>query len=300
MVESAASLDLPQSQAIRAGVGNWDAFPHERLDLVWQAADDWKRALAGVTRPWLCWCVDDEWCLVQQRLVRACGWTPIVGTDGRVPRPTLLPEALFLDFNARLRLPLMYMHFPLEFVFRFADILAFWHSDLLPPLSVLRPVAEMFTAIAPGEYLGVREQAGRVDVLKAVWRAIRQRNLANLRNVWERRWFEVIGCTTAEASRQQFECGCGIWKHVERHPHAPRQLRGRPPYYDHGVGVWCWERFFSGQARELPVDVRPFHYVTVGSQRARNAQGVREKSRDLANYSLPSIVARLGLQDRPP
>src|SRR5688572_6478191 len=90
------------------GTGNWRVFPKTSLPVVFDAAEEWKAALAGVERPWLCWSVDEDWCLVQQKLVAAAGWTPVVGTDGLVPVPRLIKEAVFVDFNRRLRLPMMW------------------------------------------------------------------------------------------------------------------------------------------------------------------------------------------------
>src|SRR5947209_5182610 len=109
----------------RCGTGNWGASPPS-LGEMFAAAKDWADALRGIERPWLCWNVDPDWCLVQQKLVLEVGWTPIVGSDSGNP-PPLLPGAVYVDFNRRLRLPAMWMHFPLELAFLFCDRLAFWH-----------------------------------------------------------------------------------------------------------------------------------------------------------------------------
>src|SRR5689334_26064 len=101
-----------------AGGGNWRRISEAgvTLDDVFASVAEWSAAMQGVSRPWLCWNVDPDWCLVQQKLVTSVGWTPIVGYDPRASAPKLEPAAILIDFNKRLKLPTMYMHFPLEFV----------------------------------------------------------------------------------------------------------------------------------------------------------------------------------------
>src|SRR5688572_18738436 len=89
----------------RIGTGDWDAFPASRMPEIEKAAEAWSSKVQGVERPWLCWSIDPPWCYVQQQLVRAVGWTPIVGTDGSAPPPPLVEGAIFVDFNDRLCLP---------------------------------------------------------------------------------------------------------------------------------------------------------------------------------------------------
>jgi hypothetical protein len=281
----------------RAGTGNWEAFPHSEVPRVLEAAEDWQRQLDGLERPWLCWCVDNDWCVLQQRLVQSCGWTPVVGTDGRVVSPTVVEGAVFVDFNARLQLPVMWMHFPLEFVFAFCDRLAFWHSDMLPPAPVMRQIASEFETIRPGEYLGVYDAPGVSQRLRRLWKGVRRLDRYWLRNWNAKRWFEVVGCTTAGASRSQFDHGCGIWRHIERHPHADERLRRSTPHYDHGVGVWHWSRHCPGRVRALTVDINAYHYVTKGRSRVADRTSGVQKGRALMNaYDLRSIADRLALE----
>jgi hypothetical protein len=280
----------------RIGTGNWGAFPHDRLPEVLDAAKAWREALSGIERPWLCWCVHDDWCVLQQRLVQSCGWTPIVGTDGRVQNPTVLDGAVFVDFNASLHLPVMWMHFPLEFVFAFCDRLAFWHSDVLPPVPAMRALAAEFGAIEPGEYVGVFESSGTRQQLRRLWKGVRRFEMYRLWNWNARRWFEVVGCTTADASRSQFEHGCGMWRHIERHPNAPERFRRARPHYDHGVGVWYWQSLFGGRTRRLETDVEPYHYVTKGSSRVRSSRGDEDKGTALRRaFALDDLIPTLGL-----
>ena len=74
-----------------AGAGNWRRFLQSgvSLDDVAAAASEWADAVAGITAPWLCWGVDPDWCLEQQRQVLRVGWTPVVGYDPRVPPPLI-------------------------------------------------------------------------------------------------------------------------------------------------------------------------------------------------------------------
>src|ERR1043166_1209518 len=93
-----------QSNGLHAtiGTGNWSGFTIG-LEPVYAAAAEWKVWLAGVKKPWLCWNVHPRWSVVQQRLVKHFGWTPVVGFDPRVGPPPLEPGAILIDFNERFR-----------------------------------------------------------------------------------------------------------------------------------------------------------------------------------------------------
>jgi hypothetical protein len=273
------------------GTGNWRVFPKTSLPLVFEVAAEWKAALEGVERPWLCWCVDDDWCLVQQRLVAAAGWTPVVGTDGSRPMPRLTNNAVFVDFNRQLGLPMMWMHFPLEFAFCFAKKLAFWHSDVLPPVSLMQRIAAEFETITDGQFIGVcRENVG---IAQRVKRLIKGKPL------FYRRWFEVIGCTTDGASRSQFDNGCGWWRYPQLHPNAREWIQNAYPR-EHGVGVWFWEKYCAGQARQLSTDINQYHYSTNNRQYIRrwtNEGRIGDSKRiELRrSFNLDGIVKGLGL-----
>jgi len=72
---------MPKQQdamdASQVGKGNWAGFDVP-LENIYKAAAEWRQALAGVTRPWLCWNVSDRWCGLQQRLIQEVGWTPVI------------------------------------------------------------------------------------------------------------------------------------------------------------------------------------------------------------------------------
>src|SRR3954468_5149670 len=86
----------------RFGTGNWRSFAYVpfTLDELLEVSQSWGHQLRGVELPWLCWNVDADWCLVQQKLVALAGWTPVVGWDPRVGPPELIRGAIPIDFNA--------------------------------------------------------------------------------------------------------------------------------------------------------------------------------------------------------
>ncbi len=143
----------------QTGLGDWRAFSLP-LDKVMQCARDWKAAVAGIECPWLCWHVNDRWTAIQTALVRQVGWTPVVGYDPRFGAPTIAIDGVVIDFNRHLNLSLMYMHFPLEFVFLWVPRLAFWHSDLLCRIPVMQHLANQFRTLKPGEMAAIKEYGG--------------------------------------------------------------------------------------------------------------------------------------------
>ena len=136
------------------GKGNWEGFDVP-LERVYEAAAEWRQALTGVSRPWLCWNVSDRWCKLQQRLIQEVGWTPVIGSDPRSRPPTVLPGSILIDFNSHFGLEVMWPHFPLEFAFLFADRLAFWHADLLCSLDVMRNLKSTFESLPDGAMAAV-------------------------------------------------------------------------------------------------------------------------------------------------
>jgi hypothetical protein len=277
----------------RIGTGNWDAFSKERMDEIFEAAAAWNEKLKNIKKPWLCWSVDPAWCVIQQKLVAAVGWTPIVGVDYQSDKPEIISEAVELDFNERLNLPGMFMHFPLEFVFLFADKLAFWHSDVLIPVRLLREVARQFEKIPNGQMVGVRHDR-RLSALgfKALLKG--QKNIL--------RCFEVIGCTTRGASRSQFDNGCGWWRRIDLHPNAQEKIVRLNPHWEHGVGIYYWMKYFGGKVEDLCIDINPHHY-SLTTHYHRKSYGLYAKSpydcqkgqalRE--SFSLDSIVSGLEL-----
>lgn len=284
---------------LHGGTGDWRYFPIERLDDVYAAAEGWKSQLDGVDRPWLCWCVDDDWCTVQQRLVKACGWTPVVGTDGKIKNPSLESDSIFIDFNHGFDFELMKMHFPLEFVHRYCEKLAFWHSDVLIPVSVMQKAADQFAKIRDGSHIAVFERPGLGISLTRLKKLVTAKTL-NRKHHWFRnfraaRWFEVIGCTTSGATLDMHTNGCGFWRYIDRHPNYNQNMIGPTPFYEYGAGVWYWQRNFQGDVEKVCVDVEPYHHTTYGIKRG-DSRGVQRKGEILAStVDLNSLVPDLEL-----
>jgi hypothetical protein len=270
----------------KVGTGDWAAFKRP-LDEVRAAAEAWKQSLGDVRRPWLCWNINDEWCIAQQRLVLAVGWTPVIGWDTNClkTRPTILPGSVAIDFNAQFRFPVMWVHFPLEFAFLWAPRVAFWHSDLLVRLEKMQRLAALFDVLTDGEMAAVVSTGG-------------------LRNIFNRkmhRYWELIGCTTRGASENQFDRGCGWWRNIARHPNAPAgEVEKRSTYYyEHGVGVMYWKRMYRGRVRDISERLVSEGHCT----RVRNPQYVTDdnKGRELAlNFDLQEVMTRLGLVESLP
>ena len=275
------------------GQGQWSAFRALDIDLneLQQIAREWGRQLEHVERPWLCWNVDSDWCLVQQKLVREAGWTPLVGFDPRVGPPArVLPEAVVFDFNGSLCLPLLYPHFPLEFAYLFASKIAFWHSDLLVRRDKIHGLARIFESLADGSTAACRTDPG-----------LRYRYLP-----WRQRYWELVGCTTRSASRDQFEKGCGWWMAYWAHPHQTRsEAVRRWRYWDHGAGIWHWQKHAGGDVVMLDAATYAEGHFTkigkkdyVGAREPNGSDARRNMSEELVrNFDLGRACESLGLSD---
>ncbi len=277
----------------QVGQGVWAAFRalDLELDALLEIARGWGKLLGHIERPWLCWNVDNDWCLVQQKLVQEAGWTPVVGFDPRVGPPKYtVRSAVVLDFNAELGLPLLYPHFPLELAFQFCDRLAFWHSDLLIRREKLAHLADVFEQLADGVTAVCQVDPGR-----------RRRYLP-----WWQRYWELVGCTTRAASRDQFEKGCGWWMAYWAHPNRKHgALIRRWYYWDHGAGIWYWHRYAGGDCELL--DGREFeegHFTKIGKadyvgRREPNGSDVRRNMSEelVRHFDLAEACSRLGLDD---
>lgn len=278
-----------------AGIGNWEGFhtsPFTFHDIL-VVAREWQAAVAGVARPWLCWNVDAEWCLLQQRMVREVGWTPVVGFDPRAGAPPLLPGAVLIDFNRHFGFGTMYPHFPLEFAFAWAPRLAFWHADLLMTVPQMQAYARRFEALADGEMIVVEPTPTRRQKL------LKPHTL---------RYWELLGCTTAKASRSNFDTGCGWWLCFYLHPHcagdAERKKR-TAMYWDCGVGVRWWGDH-EAQSQGCRLITIPESAIDAGhfTRMRRNgylAASVDDWRRDLskelsANFLLGDVCTQFGLK----
>lgn len=237
----------------KLGRGNWQVFDRP-LESIFAAASKWHDLVGTVDKPWLCWNVEPDWCLLQQRLVAAVGWTPIVGFDPRVGAPPLIESAILVDFNAGFDFPNLYPHFPLEFAFLFSKRLAFWHSDLLLDIDRLERFADAFGSLRDNEMTAVGQ---------------RPRGLLN-RLPWCRRYWELLGCTTRGASRSQFECGRGWWMHYYEHPNFKGRVYFRSRRWDHGFGIKAWELDCGGIVHSIDGrTIKDGHFTRIGNPKYR-------------------------------
>ncbi len=198
----------------------------------------------------------------------------------------VVPGAVVVDFNADLQLPVLYPHFPLEFAFLFVDRIAFWHSDLLLPEFKMREMAKLFADLPDG---------ATVAVSTAGWR--------DLFFLSHRRYWELIGCTTRSASRDQYERGCGWWLNFQSHRN--RSVNSDDPqlsdyYWDHGTGIYYWKRRYGGKV--LAVTEKEFsagHFSQIkfeGYKRISQNNEFRDLSRDLnGNFELKACAQKVGV-----
>lgn len=244
--------DAREVSRFKLGCGNWKALPGSgvTLDAILAVATGWGETLKGVEKPWLCWNVDADWNVIQQRLVRHVGWTPVVGFDPRVGVPPLEPGAICIDFNRELQLPTMWMHFPLELIFLMCDRLAYWHADFLMRFDKIERMARQFEQLRDGE-------------MAAVYAAQRRQYVRPT----QKRYWELLGCSTRAASRSQFEQGCGWWMKFCDHPsnNFTKRLWRRAYYWDTGVGIRYWHKHCGGRVQLIPVDeIGEGHFTSIG------------------------------------
>jgi hypothetical protein len=189
-----------------------------------------------------------------------------------------------IDFNSTLGLLVLYQHVPLEFAFLWAKKLAFWHADVIMPRSKMRIAAELFESLSNGEMAAVKVYGGMRNFLRPKYH----------------RYWEVLGCTTEGASRDQYLKGCGWWRGFQSHPNSPEdpaERERRDRYYDdHGCGIQYWRRFCGGRVRTIRgrwVAKEHFSVIT-----AKNYQRARSKSEELdINFDLNEIANRFGIAD---
>lgn len=266
----------------RSGTGNWRYFKRP-IEEVQDAAEVWRKYVRGIEKPWLCWNVHEDWCLVQQKIVKALGWTPVVGWDPNLHNGApQIPGTVIIDFNDKLKLKVMWPHVPLEFAFLWCKKLAFWHADLLVRLPKLKKIVQLFERIEDGEMAAVLSRGGI-------------RNSLNFRS---HRYWELIGCTTKGASKNQFEHGCGWWRHIWKHPNCPpdesEKKRRKKYYYDHGIGIMYWRRHYKAKVHQIRL--KPLlegHFSAVGNPSYETADSKTEELNK--NFNLSEALKKLNL-----
>ena len=277
--------DLAKTEAM-GGTGNWRAFTTPK-EIVQQAAERWRAAVGGEEKLWLCWNINSRWCLLQQKLVKEVGWTPVVGWDpncGEGRPKTIVPGAIAIDFNEVLGLPVLFMHVPLEFAFLWCDRLAFWHSDLLLDRMQMRQMSKRFEKLRDGEMTAVYSYGG----------------LKNIFNLKRHRYFELLGCTTRGASKDQYDKGCGWWRRFGYHINSPtdqQELKRRMSYYsEHGVGIRYWEKYYGGRVHAISERTVAHNHFSINTVKNYRKAGSKSEEMDV-NFDLEYIAHDLGIDD---
>ncbi|NOT01372.1 MAG: hypothetical protein HOP29_12170 [Phycisphaerales bacterium] len=254
------------------GSGDWEAWGRD-LELLTDAVADWRAQLAGVDRPWLCWCVLDRFCRIQQRLVMEFGWTPVVGGDPRAGAPTILPGAVPMDCNRVLQLPAMWMWMPVEFAHELAPRLAFWHSDLLVGRRDMERLVRTFDVLDDGEVAAYRPQLprfGRTAPCPG-----------------------TAACTTRAAARDQWDHGCGWWRWFTKHPNFAGEFAVAAEHWDHGYGLRYWKRHYGGMVRPVSPSERGHCKLPWGRWK-----GTMSKGRSIESFfDIGQLVRELGIAD---
>lgn len=263
----------------KAGPGSWKAWRFG-MEPIQEAAKEWKKILEDIEYPWLCWNISDRWCIVQQKLVAITGWTPIVGCDTNIDNPTILPGSVYVEFNRTLQLPVMQMQFPIEFVFLFTKRLAYWHSDFIANISDMHKFSAIFKSLRDGE-------------MAVTWTL---RGLFGFKFRKLNRIFELIGCTTAKASREQFEIGCGWWRDTAFHPNYNDKNNKKMPFYDHGTGITIWHKKYGGKVIDLSPNEKRGHASNYLLKHQPKKANHRSKVQDMDEYyDLDEMAANLGI-----
>jgi hypothetical protein len=152
----------------------------------------------------------------------------------------------------------------------------------------MEKLAAQFEALNPGEMAAVFDRGG----------------LRNALNFKSHRYWELCGCTTAEASADQFQKGAGWWRHFDHHPSCtdPAERARRSAYnWDSGGGILYWKKNYGGSIADIGIKlVVEGHCSEILAKNYVEAPGHKSALRNLAweldrNYSLDEVAQRLGI-----
>jgi hypothetical protein len=121
------------------------------------------------------------------------------------------------------------------------------------------------------------------------------------------RYWELLACTTAKASKHQFDNGSGWFANIAYHPNASANEKSQRSkvYWDHGGGIKYWYHQY-GKKQFKVTKIKESHIEEGHCTRIRNKKYLplspnnerRDLSKDLNhNYSLKDECVRLGLKD---
>jgi hypothetical protein len=275
------------------GKGNWRGGQLDMTQL-FNVAREWKKICKGHDKLWLCWNVDPEWCLVQQKLVKEMGWTPLVGSDSRAKKAKLIDGAIEINFNENLDLPMFHMVLAVEFAFLYIEgKMAFWHSDLLIRRAKLKSIAGMMENLGENDMLVTKPGLGmKAKILRK-----------------EGRYWELVACTTKAASEHQFMHGAGWMSNITCHPMAVQsdkeRIRRAKQYYDHGAGVYYWSKNYKPESWGMVFIEENYidegHFTRIRAKKYQLTSPNNER-RDLTselalNFDLHAECEKLGLGD---
>ncbi len=264
--------DLDTDRYERLGTGSWDAWGPE-LGPLEDAIEDWKQQLAGIDKPWLCWCVSDRFCRIQQRIVAEFGWTPVVSGDPRAESPTVLPGSVPLDVNRLLKLPTIWHVFVPEFTYAIAPRLAFWHADLLVSRRHMEYLVRIIDNLKEGESAACRHRGWWLNTTQACP--------------------ALVAATTREASRDQWRCGCSWWRWFSKHPNFRDDYACNEHTWDTGRGIWYWARNHDGPVKRIVPDETG--HCRMPWQKWKGRMSKAESM--IADNDVDAVVRKLGIED---
>jgi hypothetical protein len=152
----------------------------------------------------------------------------------------------------------------------------------------MQQLATTFESLQDGQMAAVLDRGG----------------LRNLLKTKTHRYWELAGCTTAGASRSQFEKGTGWWRYFDQHINCtdPAERARRQKYsWDSGVGIKYWRDQYGGSIVDIPIGlVKEGHCSEIGAKNyvsgANHLTPKRNLSAELdSNYSIDEVAARLGI-----
>lgn len=151
----------------------------------------------------------------------------------------------------------------------------------------MQKLARIFDSVKDGEMAAALDRGGR-------------RYLFSFRR---HRLWELVGCTTTAASRDQFDKGAGWWRSFNCHPNCPDQAEREARdklHWDFGFGVMYWKRRYGGKVITIPSRPLQEGHCTSISKPDYKRVGPEGDSRNMGveidlNYNIEEVATRLGI-----
>jgi hypothetical protein len=157
----------------------------------------------------------------------------------------------------------------------------------------------------------------RIPLLEQVSRTFEKLDDGEMSAVWDygglrqllnrpmHRYYELLGCMTRGASRDNFDKACGWWRNVVNHVNVKteedRAVRDKL-FYDNGFGIMLWKRRYKGVVRDLSLrKTAEGHCSEIGNKGYQNLPNHLEATRNTGkemelNYDLEQVCKRLGIE----